>query len=224
MTLQIQTITGRWIDPWRIQPEDVDILDIARALAMQCRFAGHVKAFYSVAQHSVLVANQVARETINWPHDSVLAALLHDASEAYLGDITRPMKHHREMEQYRYVEQHVQRTINSAFGLRPNAHNLLEIVAVDRGMVYWEQHYLCYGTSNDNPKPKFDVAIHSWDPARAEEEFMYFYCALEDARGIQPKHLNRPKDPSSAPDAGGGQALPLGNPPGPSPSVGDSGT
>ncbi len=65
--------------------DDVHIEDIAHGLAFQCRFNGQTRAFYSVAQHSLLVASLV-------PSRLRLAALLHDAAEAYLGDMVKPLK------------------------------------------------------------------------------------------------------------------------------------
>ena len=81
----IQTFTGRKFSLTDPQPEDVCIEDIAHALANVCRFGGHCRGHYSVAQHSVHVADIVAE-------DFKLDAILHDAGEAYYGDITRPQK------------------------------------------------------------------------------------------------------------------------------------
>src|SRR5690349_18842227 len=87
----IATFTGkRWFltDP---DPADVDIDDIAHALSMICRFGGHTKQFYSVAEHSVRVAN--AMEIAGCGALACLHGLIHDAPEAYLGDIVRPLKY-----------------------------------------------------------------------------------------------------------------------------------
>lgn len=81
----IVTFTGRVIEPLNPDPAEIDILDIAHALSNQCRFTGHTNEFYSVAQHSVLVSRHCAPEDALW-------GLLHDASEAYLADIPRPVK------------------------------------------------------------------------------------------------------------------------------------
>lgn len=81
----IETISGRRIDPVMPDPRQIDIGDIAHALANQCRFTGHVSSFFSVAQHSVLVSLIVDEEY-------ALEGLLHDASEAYLSDLARPVK------------------------------------------------------------------------------------------------------------------------------------
>src|SRR5438445_5213489 len=87
----LQTVSGRWVNPFEPDPGQLDIGDIARALANQCRFGGHCRVFYSVAQHSVHVSELV--EQRGGDAEDVFAALMHDASEAYLGDMPHPIKH-----------------------------------------------------------------------------------------------------------------------------------
>lgn len=81
----IPTVTGRLVDLRNPDADEIDISDIAHALASICRFTGQTGEFYSVAEHSVLVSREV-------PEELALAALLHDAHEAYIGDISRGMK------------------------------------------------------------------------------------------------------------------------------------
>ena len=82
----MQTYTGRQFYPLHPYPNDVDPEDIAHALAHICRYGGHVDRFYSVAEHCVLMSRAVAPE-------HALSALLHDATEAYIVDVPRPLKH-----------------------------------------------------------------------------------------------------------------------------------
>lgn len=103
----IRTLTG-WFYPFDPRPEEVSIVDIAHALSMLCRFGGHVLDFYSVAQHSVLVSLGV-------PPDMALAALLHDAAEAYVGDVVSPIK--RRLSDYSHIEDGVWCAIVDRFDL-----------------------------------------------------------------------------------------------------------
>ncbi len=91
----MQTLTGRRMNPLDASPEDIDPDDIAGALANICRFGGHSRAFYSVAQHSVIVCDLLAER--GGSPDELMAALLHDAAEAYLGDLPHPIKHRSEL-------------------------------------------------------------------------------------------------------------------------------
>jgi len=84
----ITTFTGNKLDLLHPDPHLISIIDIAHALSNLCRFTGHTCTFYSVAQHSVHVAKVVSK--ISPP--LTRAALLHDASEAYLGDVSTPLK------------------------------------------------------------------------------------------------------------------------------------
>lgn len=104
----IRTASGRRIDLERLRGEDIDIHDIARGLSHCCRFAGQLPHFYSVAQHSVLVSQLVDPRVR-------LAALLHDASEAYMGDLSRNLKHHPLLQGYCEIEHDVQTTIESQY-------------------------------------------------------------------------------------------------------------
>lgn len=133
----IETRSGiifHFLDP---KPEEIKIEDIAYALANQCRFNGHCSRFYSVAEHSVLVASLVE------PKDR-LAALLHDASEAYLSDIPSPIKQF--LPDYAKMEDTVQSAINTKF-LRNGEPYKYEvdwkaIKQADRQQLSTEAHYL----------------------------------------------------------------------------------
>jgi len=102
----IATYTGKqfhYLDP---QPEEIDIKDIAHALALTCRFGGHCKGFYSVADHSIRVAQIILGF-------NKLQALLHDAHEAYLHDVPRPIK--QEMPIYKEIANKIQQAIYDKF-------------------------------------------------------------------------------------------------------------
>lgn len=98
--MNLVTPTGRLIDPANPRPEDITIEDIAKGLAKEKRFGGNTLVPYSVAQHSVHVA-ELCR-TIDDSPLAVKKAFLHDASEAFLGDIVQPLK--RILPDYRELE------------------------------------------------------------------------------------------------------------------------
>lgn len=124
----ILTYTGRVVNPLDLQPDDVCIEDIAHHLALVNRFAGGTVKPISVAQHSVYVS----RLCEDSPHD--FQALLHDASEAYLGDITKWVK--AEMPAYQEAEDRAQRIILGRFGCEPEIHE--DVWRADRVMVMFE--------------------------------------------------------------------------------------
>lgn len=102
----IETFTGKqlyFLDP---QEDQIDIEDIATALSNECRFGGHTASFYSVAEHSVLVASLC-------PKELQLMGLLHDASEAYLRDIVSPIKQY--LPDYKKIEDRLMGVIASKF-------------------------------------------------------------------------------------------------------------
>jgi len=142
--------------------EDIDIEDIAQALSRICRFAGMTRDFYSVAEHSVHISRRV-------PPEVALAALLHDASEAYLGDLTRPLK--AVLPDYKRIERRVERAVEEAFGV--DLH-LDCIKAQDIDMAIIEAHRLMpadkwyWGSAPDQPRQR----IECWHPDEARRRFL----------------------------------------------------
>ncbi len=116
----IQVKSGGQFYPLAPRMEDIHIEDIAHALANQCRFAGHTKRFYSVAEHCWLVSCVV-------PEEHALQGLLHDASEAFLVDVPSPVKHSPQMRGYREAESRLQRLIYTRFGVDPNEHKEVKL-------------------------------------------------------------------------------------------------
>lgn len=103
----IQTYTGKKFYLMNPTPDMICIEDIAHALSMACRFAGHIRDFYSVAEHSYWVSSLCLPE-------NQLAGLLHDASEAYIADIASPFK--PMLTNYKELEYGVMKVIAEKFG------------------------------------------------------------------------------------------------------------
>jgi hypothetical protein len=120
----IQTFTGRKFWPLDPRPGEVDILDIAHGLSQVCRYGGHTRRFYSVAEHSVIVSQYV-------PAQYARAALLHDASEAYLGDMVRPLKHDPRMAPFRAAEAALEHVVRERFDLLGSEDEHAAIKAID---------------------------------------------------------------------------------------------
>lgn len=103
---EILLISGREVDPFTMHLADIDVMDIAHSLSMQCRYAGHVPSFYSVAEHCCVAVQLMANErglNIDTLRGDKLARsiLMHDADEAYLQDLVSPVKNRDSMESYR---------------------------------------------------------------------------------------------------------------------------
>jgi hypothetical protein len=108
----MQTFSGRPFWPLDPRAEEVFIEDIAHALSLINRFGGHSKFPYSVAQHSILVSKHCDEADALW-------GLCHDMSEAYAGDVIRPIKNLPAMAGYIQVEEHIQKVIAEKWGLSP---------------------------------------------------------------------------------------------------------
>lgn len=98
----MQTVSGGRFYPLDPREDEIHIEDIAHALSFVCRFGGHVREFYSVAEHCVRVSRAIAAVD-GTVHDQ-LAGLLHDAAEAFIGDMVWPLKQAPDVEGYRRVE------------------------------------------------------------------------------------------------------------------------
>jgi uncharacterized protein len=106
---------GSGFDPFYPNPLRIHPNEVANALANLCRFGGRLSEFYSVAQHCSLIAGKLWDET----NDPTIAlwGLLHDASEAYLNDLARPIKHAPGFEQYRQMEDELMQAVAVRFAL-----------------------------------------------------------------------------------------------------------
>lgn len=161
----IQTFTGRQFWPLNPRAEDIDIRDIAHALSNICRFTGHTRWFYSVAQHSVIASHHC--EDPMW-------ALLHDASEAYLCDIARPLKRSPEFSAYRNAESRMMQVIAERFVLpwpEPAFIKQIDLVMLATERRDLMPHPPRPWLSIENVKP-LAQGIQPWSPARAEFEFL----------------------------------------------------
>jgi uncharacterized protein len=172
----IHTYIGKKFFPLDPKVSDIDILDIAHALSNKCRYAGHTINFYSVGEHSIhihdyLLSKGYAKSIIGW-------GLLHDAAEAYLFDIPRPIK-------------------NQIAGFEQLENNLLSIVAKAFGLpevmpkIVKEIDFLMLGVEKDQAMtsgPKWQENIENmnrlpiilkfWKPKKCEKEFIKRFNGL----------------------------------------------
>ncbi|WP_019998874.1 hypothetical protein [Aureimonas ureilytica] len=171
----IQTFTGRRFWPLDPRADDVCIEDIAHSLSMQCRYAGHCKRFYSVAEHCVLMAHRVTAPNKLW-------ALLHDASEAYLVDVPRPIKSY--LENYQEAESDVMLAICMRFGLSPTMP--AEVHEADSRIISDElvnMEKMAWHGRHDDP---LGVTLRYWAPEVAKAEFMSMYERLTAGLASRP--------------------------------------
>lgn len=131
----IKTNSGIMFDPLDPEPEKISILDIAHALPMLCRANGHFKSFYSVGLHCInCMAEAEAR---GYSIRVQLASLLHDGSEAYLSDVTRPVK--KELPRYVEIEGPLQECIwNKFMGAPLTEEERRQVFQVDDALLYHE--------------------------------------------------------------------------------------
>lgn len=157
----IRTFTGNWINVFDPKEDQINIEDIAHALSNLCRYGGHTRCFYSVAQHSVHCAELLRNTSIQLQFD----ALMHDSSEAYLMDFPRPIK--LKMAEYKIIEDGLMKVIAKKFGVQypfNEKHGFSPVVKeADEMMLNLEWESLMMGQHN-NVKPV--------SPEKAKDRFL----------------------------------------------------
>jgi len=175
----IQTFSGRQFWPTDPRPEDIDIVDIAHALAMKCRYTGHCREFYSVAQHCVIGSRHTGAKNALW-------FLLHDAPEAYLFDAARPIK--AELPQIRELEARLMECIAAKLNLQLPEPG--EVRHMDLVMLATERRDLMASP----PRPWRSTAgiatltetLEPWSWRRAEAEYLARFQDLTETKEITP--------------------------------------
>jgi uncharacterized protein len=180
----IETRTGVRFQPLSPVVDDICIEDIAHALSNQCRFSGHVRTFYSVAEHCVRVAELLRY----WgaPTEIQLWGLLHDASEAYLVDLPTPLKSHPSIgDGYRAAEEALMHAVCARFGLPETMPDLVR--RADAKMLATEVRDLMFARPEHwaalKEAPIGDgYRIAPWAPATAAYEFTLRFEALTQGK------------------------------------------
>jgi uncharacterized protein len=165
----IQTYTAKRFFPLAPRAEDLDLRDLAHSLSLQCRFNGHCREFYSVAEHSVRVSRALPPSLAAW-------GLLHDAAEAYLSDLPTPIK--QQMPRYQQAEAALLRVVAARFELEwpmPEA-----VVHADRQLLATEARDLMAPAPEPWALEAEPLAerIEPWTAAAAEQAFLERYREL----------------------------------------------
>ena len=176
------TYSGVEFYPLDPRAEEIRIEDIAHALSNLCRYGGHVRRFYSVAEHSVSVAKACVPRCTLW-------GLLHDAAEAYLVDLPAPIKNDSRLgELYREAEGRLMRAICTRFGLRWGWGASEEVQRADAAMVWIESRVLMAPHPIWERYKRFAAGLEeftgdSLEPPAAEGLFLVAFWRLQAQRG-----------------------------------------
>jgi hypothetical protein len=168
------TVSGRVISFVEPKVADIELEDIACGLARVCRYSGQIRRFYSVAEHSVWCAQAaMARHGV----ETAQAALMHDAAEAYVGDMVRPLKMLLRSDgiasAYDEAEATFARVIGKRFGLVEGYDELPDVKAIDEACCAREQERLRVQPAGWKPHvPPLAFWPQCWDPLVAEVKFL----------------------------------------------------
>lgn len=169
--------SGEYFDFENPEGSLFDISDIAHALSHVCRFAGHCSRFYSVAQHCVHVSEQIEPE-------HALAGLMHDAVEAFVGDVTKPLKDM--LPAYKVIEDRIEAAVLARFGISTPLHPAVK--EADIRMLATEQRQLMHNRDDwdyTRGRTMFDMVIPDWSPAEAKAAFLKRFDELSPLGGWQ---------------------------------------
>lgn len=175
---KVFTYSGQSLDILNLRPEQVHLYDIAHSLANQCRYNGATEVFYSVAEHSVHISRHL-------PYRHALTGLLHDAAEAYVGDLSVPLK--KLLPTFERYERDVWRVIAERYELPTTLPE--EVVRADQQIVANEMRVLlreCEPLPAPYDQPLPDLRIEGWTPEEAEREFILQFKLLTRYRTIEP--------------------------------------
>jgi hypothetical protein len=169
------------VNPFDPDPEQIELGDIARALANLCRFGGHCRPFYSVAQHCVIVSELIEQDGGSAEH--AMAGLMHDAPEAYLGDLPHPIKHRSELgAAFRAAEEPLDLAIRARFAITdvPASVKLVDraLLATERrafSSEMWEWPELA------GVEP-LELQLRAWPPDEAADAFIRRFEQLDARR------------------------------------------
>jgi len=182
----ITTFSGENITPLDPDINQIHIEDIAHSLSLLCRANGHFDYFFSIAQHSINCANEAKAR--KYPARIQLAALLHDASESYISDVTRPVKKH--LQDYLLIEEKLQNIIYNKFlGEELSDDEMILIKEIDNDMLICEFNNLMTKTRvfDSNPKLFSTPAYKYRSQMEVETEFLKIYYGILHAGLIQGK-------------------------------------
>ncbi len=163
----IQTVSGKKFPLDKPDLDQIDIEDIAHALSMLCRFNGQCTKFYSVAEHSVHVSYEIDPEL-------ALVGLLHDAAEAYLGDVPSPLK--KKLRRFTKFENRMEAAIGKKFGVDAKLFKNKELKRADIQLLVDEKEVVMVPEPEpwpDNAPPiKNTDRIECWSPEDAKAAFL----------------------------------------------------
>lgn len=173
---RIKTYTGIMIDPRNASVDEICIKDIAHALSMLCRANGHFPHFYSVGQHSINCAKEA--EARGYSRRVQLGCLLHDASEAYLSDITRPVKPY--LVGYLDIEASLQKVIFDKWIPALSDEEKKQVFEIDDTILYYEfVELMNERLTPDEPMLKSEPIFDFVDFGKVEGEFLEMFEELK---------------------------------------------